>query len=147
MKKMQLLFIGMLALGCQDDDRVYIPSYTPTTENFEGAWELRNVSGGIAGIYDDFSAGEIRWIINEQDQTVTVFNNNPEDGEIDFFESGVYDYQIVINPATPEICGFNLEIDGINLGCFTVSETEFKLSMIESDGYVLTLRRPEMTPR
>ncbi|SCY96942.1 hypothetical protein [Flavobacterium caeni] len=146
MKKLYVLALALMAFGCQDDDAIYIPSYTPTTQPFDGAWQLRNVSGGIAGTYDDFEPGEITWTFDDETQTVTVFNNNPDTGEVDFFDSGVYDYEIVINPATPEICGFNLSIDGTNLGCFTVTDDEFKLSMVETDGHELTLKRPAAGP-
>ncbi len=143
MKKLLFIFLAFPMMGCRDDDAAPIVSYTPINETFTGRWELRNVSGGIAGTSDDFSPGEILWVIDPETHTVQVTNTNPDPNDEDFFDSGLYPYQIVINPATPEICGFNLEIGGVNLGCFTVSENEFKLSMIEADGHVLTLRRPQ----
>jgi hypothetical protein len=139
-------FLTLLAFfaitGCNDGNDPYIPTYTPpATENIEGSWELSNVSGGIAGTYDDFAPNEVVWIFNEESQTVTVFNNNTDDNKVDFFDSGTYDYEVVINQTTPELCGFNFAIDGVNLGCFTVTEEQFKMSMIEADGHIITLKR------
>jgi|GEM_PF-793870 len=149
MKTLKLLgLIALFALaGCNDDDNDYVPIYTPpTTEDIDGAWELSNVSGGIIGTSDDFLPGEVTWVFNEENQTVEVFNNNTDDDKVDFFDSGTYDYEVVNNQATPELCGFNFAIDGINLGCFTVTETQFTMSMVEADGHMITLKRPQVIP-
>lgn len=141
-------FFSLLILaGCNDDDNNYIPIYAPpTTQDIDGAWDLANVSGGIAGTSDDFAPGEVTWVFNDQNQTVQVFNSNTDENRVDFFDSGTYDYQVVINQATPELCGFNFEIDAVNLGCFTITEEQFTMSMIEADGHIITLKRPQVIP-
>lgn len=145
--KLLTVFSIFALAGCNDDDHDYVPIYAPpTTEDIEGAWELSNVSGGIVGANDTYMPGEVTWIFNEENHTVTVFNNNTDDNKVDFFDSGTYDYEVVINPATPELCGFNFAIDGLNLGCFTVTEAQFTMSMIEADGHMITLVRPQIIP-
>jgi hypothetical protein len=145
--KLLTLMTFFALVGCHDDDNDYVPVYTPpVTENVDGAWELSNVSGGIAGTNDDFAPGEVTWIFNEENHTVEVLNNNTDEDKVDFFDSGTYNYGVVINQTTPELCGFNFSIDGVNLGCFTITEEQFTMSMVEADGHMITLKRPQIIP-
>lgn len=108
--------------------------------SINGTWKLVNVSGGIAGTNDDFADGLITWKFNAN-HTVTITNNNTDDSKQDILESGTYDYVFNTNEATPELCAINISIGGTNMGCYTVTATQFTMSQVESDGYLIKLVR------
>ena len=80
-------FCGVIA-SCNNDD-----SIQATTIN--GTWNLKNISGGLAGINDDYDQGIIKWVFDSQALTLTVENNNSQNTFYDGFESGIYSYSIL----------------------------------------------------
>lgn len=67
MKKLPLIIISLFILSsCTTND-----DNTAMTEKFN----LVNVSGGFAGINENFVRGEIIWIFNEQNGTLVVEKN------------------------------------------------------------------------
>lgn len=58
-------------------------------------WNLINVSGGIAGVNEDFQSGTITWTFDEPTETLTIFNNNTNVNIEDGLDSGTYSYSIL----------------------------------------------------
>jgi hypothetical protein len=138
MKKALLLLIALPALllsGCGSDDD---NNATYPTE-MAGPWQLVNVSGSIAGInhyYTDF----IMWNFDTDDRNVNISNQNDEDVE-DFLETGVYDYDFVINSDSPSACARTLKVGDTNFGCMMQDANTLTLTQTEADGYTLTFER------
>lgn len=133
-----LVFATFSACHDDDDDNPAVPAVDiPQHEMLEGGWYLINVSGSITGSSHDFPQGEIIWTFNANN-TVSIFNTNDDTNAEDFFETGEYDYAIVANPATPELCAENIVVGGTSFGCFTFEGNQLKFSQVESDGYMLT---------
>ncbi len=131
MRKLNLFFTLLTVImlsGCSNDSG-------SNADTVEGQWKLINVSGTFAGIDNDFEPGLITWDFNPITQTVSVVNNNTDPNKWDVFETGVYNYQIVDNPEFP--CGEIIKIDGIEMGCFSVTENEFVIDQSIADGFRL----------
>lgn len=125
------LFTVSLLTSCSKDSE-------PTTSSVAGKWKLTNVSGTFAGIDNDISPGLITWDFNPITQTVTVVNNNPENGLWDVFETGVYNYHIVTDAEYP--CGEIIRIDNNDMGCFVIENDSFIIDQSVADGFRLTLQ-------
>ena len=59
-----------------------------TQQNYKNLWHLINVSGGIAGINENFELETIIWSFNETTLKLTVVNSNPDDTIQDGLDSG-----------------------------------------------------------
>lgn len=57
-------------------------------------WHLKNVSGGIAGVDNDFNNGVIIWEFKSETSSVTVTNTNSDTAIEDGLDSGTYTYSI-----------------------------------------------------
>ncbi|PKQ45114.1 hypothetical protein [Confluentibacter flavum] len=57
-------------------------------------WHLKNVSGGVAGVDNDFNSGVIVWEFKDATSTLTVSNNNSNAAIEDGLNSGTYTYSI-----------------------------------------------------
>ena len=136
MKKIILLLLCsplLWAFQCDEDDN-------PSDDKPIGTWNLVNVSGGIAGSDFNFPPGTITWKFN-YDGTVEVVNNNPADSNAeDFFETGTYTYEHVVNEI-PNSCQHVMMIDNINLGCESLLVPVLTFTQVEADGYIITLKR------
>lgn len=124
----------LLAMSCDDD---------PSNDTPSGTWSLVHVTGGFAGVDEEFPEGAVTWKFGNfnGNRKVTVVNNNPEDAEAeDFFDTGVYNYRYVDN-ALPNSCQHTTEIDGINFGCQNQSGQTLILAQTEADGYTLTFKK------
>ena len=132
MKSILSLTILLLILlpSCSNDSN-------PNSDAVQGQWKLINVSGTFAGIDNNFAPGLITWNFNPTTQTVTVVNNNTDPDKWDVFETGVYNYLIIDNPEFP--CGEIIKIDGIEMGCFSVTDNEFVIDQSIADGFRLKL--------
>lgn len=122
------LLLLVLMPSCSNDS-------STNSNTVEGQWKLINVSGTFAGIDNDFAPGLITWDFNPTTQTVTVVNNNNNTALWDVFETGIYNYQIVDNPEFP--CGEIIIIDGIEMGCFSISGNELVIDQSIADGFRL----------
>jgi len=100
-------------------------------------WNLRHVSGGIAGINNNFNQGLIIWKLNPQNSTLTVENNN-SDGNYDGLDSGTYSYTIQSNSGNSYII-----IDSNEFGGITSSQNELIIDQnmtsngSGADGFIL----------
>lgn len=93
---MTLLLIlgGIVVTSCNNDD----DSIQETPIN--GTWNLKNSSGGITGIDQDYENGKIIWTFNNQDSLLNIANNSIQDTGNQIFvnsglKSGEYPYSIV----------------------------------------------------
>jgi hypothetical protein len=143
LKLLPVLFLLLSLSACHNEENqsAQAPSRILTTATLEGEWKLVNVSGGLVGTNDHFPAGLITWKINGISQTIVIVNNNTNDQLQDILPSGTYHYSFVANEATPELCAMNIQVDGVNLGCYNITANEFTMSQIESDGFMIKLVR------
>ncbi|MFT3794225.1 hypothetical protein [Flavobacterium sp.] len=147
MKTLKLLaLLGLFSFtGCNDDDRrdpVLVPA--PAVPEVDGQWNLIQVMGEFTGGSYTYAEGEISWTFDPETQTVEVVNLNTDPNKVDVFESGTYDYSFEANPSTPELCGEIIKVDGLDMGCYNIGQTQMTMSRIEVDGLALTLRRPQV---
>ena len=109
-------------------------------ENLNGIWSIKNISGGIAGIDDNYETGIITWTFNNQ---ILIVENNESQGNIySGFESGTYNYSI------NEINGNNyIIINNDEYGGYTFSINNLTINQNETsngsgaDGFILRLVR------
>jgi hypothetical protein len=77
-----------LLLNCAKDDSDFNQENT-----INGTWYLINQRGGFGSLNFDYSKGEIKWIFNEADNTLTEQNRRGNDNSFNLF-SGTYTYRI-----------------------------------------------------
>ncbi|WNH07570.1 hypothetical protein [Thalassobellus suaedae] len=105
-------------------------------------WHLRNVSGGIAGVDNNFNLDEIIWSFNELTGNLTVTNNNTDDTVEDALESGNYSFSV-----TTDNTNKYLIINDNEYGGLLFSETELIIdqnitsSGSGADGFIYTFQR------
>jgi hypothetical protein len=130
-----LLLLGIIFFtNCSNDDE-------PTElESYNGTWNIKNISGGIAGIEDEYETGIITWTFNNQ--ILTVENNAVQGYIYSGFESGTYNY------STSEINGINyIIINNTIFGSYTLSLTSLTINQNESasgsidDGFILQFEK------
>lgn len=137
MKTITFLKITLIALiisSCCSND-----NGTPINDTLSGKYHLIQVSGTIAGINHLFEPGTISWEFNNN--TLKVINNNTNEGLQDLFETGTYTISIEQNSSTAEVCPETINIDAVNYGCFSLENNTLIISQIESDGYLIKLKR------
>ena len=83
MKKVFLILIcGMLLISCSTNNNLSI----------EQKFYLVNVSGGFAGVNENFDRGQIIWTFNEQNSTLNIEKNTNE--SFSGLNEGIYSYSI-----------------------------------------------------
>jgi hypothetical protein len=109
-------------------------------EILNGIWNVKNISGGFAGIDDDYDTGIITWTFNNQ--ILTIENNESQGNIYSGFESGTYYY------STNEINGNNyIIINNAEYGGFTLSVNNLTINQNETssgsgaDGFMLQFER------
>lgn len=136
--KKQILVLGILVSfffsACSKD------SDTKHENILQGEWKLINVSGSIVGFIHDFEPGTILWNFNTASNTLTIVNNNTNSELTDLFESGQYNFQIE-DSANSQICSETLEIQNIEMGCFSVANDTLTINQTYADGYSVKLIR------
>lgn len=123
--------IGIL-VGCSNET-----SIAPQKELLNGVWNLKNLSGGFAGLDENYPAGTITWTFSSQNQTIIVDNNAP--ASVSFiFDNGTYNYSII------EVSNQKyLNIDSYEYGGLTISTNELTIdqnkisSGVGADGFIL----------
>ncbi|WP_445738601.1 hypothetical protein [Mariniflexile sp.] len=104
-------------------------------------WHLTNVSGGVAGIDQDFGLNKIIWGFDEITGKLTVNNTNTDDVE-DGLATGIYTYSVieVENKAY-------LKIESNEFGGFTYSQTQLIIDQnmtstgTGADGFIYTFTK------
>ncbi len=91
---LSLLFLFLCTCSSTENS----PSVPVTSGNntpapsLHGTWNLSNVSGGIAGINEDFEPGLVQWVFDVELSTLTVDNQETEGSMYTGIESGSYPY-------------------------------------------------------
>lgn len=105
------------------------------TESVDGEWNLKNVQGVFVDVNIDYAEGEVKWIFDLDEETLTVENNilttGPEDNCSDL-DTGVY--IIAIDEKTQ-----NLLVNEINKETISVTEDSFIITQIESDKFFVRI--------
>ena len=134
--KLSLLMILGIVLftNCNNDDD------STESESIIGTWNVKNISGGIAGIEDEYETGTITWAFNNE--ILTVENNDTQGNIYSGFESGTYSY------SATEINGINyIIIDNAEYGGYTLSNDDLTINQNETtsgsgaDGFILQLEK------
>ncbi len=136
-KILVLLVVGFCGVNasCNDDD-------SPQASTINGTWNLKNISGGLAGINDDYNQGIIKWIFDSQALTLTVENNNSQNTIYDGFESGIYSYSILESGGNSYLI-----VEDAEFGVFTLTENNLMLDQniistgSGADGFIIELER------
>ena len=133
------LYIFVLALftiSCNSNDDLQINDQ-PTPN---GSWSLVNVSGGLAGVDDDFEINLITWDFSHDDLKLTITNNNTAIVIYDGLPSGIYDYEILSTTDDDEY--LVVHNFGVNYKIITLSTSQFILDEgVAADGFLLQLSR------
>ncbi|WP_338356819.1 hypothetical protein [Yeosuana marina] len=94
-------------------------SDTNTSQIVKSSWNLVNISGGFAGVNENFNTGEIVWSFNEDNSILTVTNTNTS-GSIEYGPiSGTYSFSV-----TNKGSNLFLFIDSNEFGSFTVTQNQ-----------------------
>jgi hypothetical protein len=131
----QLMILGIvLFISCSKQDE------STKLESRDGIWQVKNISGGFAGIDDEYETGVITWTFNNQ--ILTVENNENQGHIFSGFESGTYNYTV------SEIDGINyIIINNAEFGSYTLSRNELiidqniKKSGTGADRFILQFNR------
>ena len=132
-----LMLLGIvLFTSCNSND----DDGSTESESIIGIWNVKNISGGIAGIEDEYETGIITWEFDIQ--TLTVVNNDTQGNIYSGFESGTYNY------SATEINGINyIIIDNAEYGGYTLSNNNLNINQNETtsgsgaDGFILQLEK------
>ncbi len=131
MRNLFALVFSIILISCSNDD-----DSDNRSVSIQGEWNLVNVTGGFAGVNQDFEKGTIIWNFDESAMTVSVTNNNTITGVYDGLSSGSYDYSIVAPADVDE-----LVVNDINLGTFTISSSSFTVTQQFRDGFEILFER------
>ena len=98
MKTRLLTFLLITGIGlfssCKNDD-----NDLPQEKTINGTWNLINVHGGLASINKSYSKGDVKWIFNQTDSTLSVQNKIGNDNAFRL-HSGSYTFNIEQNGDT-----------------------------------------------
>ncbi len=123
-----------LMSSCSNDDE------NEQVATVNGVWNLKNISGGIAGVNIDYKEGDVIWDFNVDADLLTVENNIMTTGPEDIYaglESGTYAIDIVQNGET-----MTLFIDEIKRGILILSENNLIIDDdIAADGFITEFER------
>ena len=131
MRYLYILLILIILIGCSTGDDTNNRSVS-----LQGAWNLVNVTGGFAGVDQDFDKGTIIWNFNESDAMVEITNNNTVTGVYDGFPSGTYTYSINTTVDIDELI-----VNEVNLGTFTSTSENFSVNQQFRDGFEIQFMR------
>ena len=130
-----LFVLGAVTLlfGCSSNDGV-------EKDPMDGIWDVHNISGGFAGINDDYPQGTIIWSFDAQNSKLTVTNNNVANTIYDGYESGEYPYSILQTDKMRY-----LQVNGQEFGGVVISNNEIVINQnitstgSGADGFVILL--------
>ena len=124
-----------LLVGCGSNDGT-------EKDPIDGVWDVSNISGGFAGINDDYPQGTILWSFDAQNSNLTITNNNTTNTLYDGFESGEYAYTILHKNKT-----LYLQVNGQEFGGVVISQNELVINQnitstgSGADGFVILLKK------
>ena len=125
--------LGLLVVfvGCSDDDE-------SQPDPLDGAWSIINISGGFAGIDDDYTQGDVVWNFDTTASKIFVQNNNPSNTIYDGLDSDEYPYTILTVGKE-----MYLQINGQEFGRMSLTQNTMSLNQNffstgnGADGFVL----------
>ena len=130
------LGLMLVLLGCTNDN-------THGNEDVvRGSWSLINVSGGFAGVDDNFEKGKIVWKFDAKGETLVVVNNDDSNLIYNGLPTGTYAYSVL-----QEKDKLYLFVNDKEVGGILVAETKLVLdqnittSGNGADGFVLVLEK------
>ncbi|WP_132066066.1 MULTISPECIES: hypothetical protein [Aquimarina] len=124
-------------IGCSGDDDGAPVNPPSNPSGLTGIWNLVNVTGGFAGINDDFDKGVIVWDFDDTKKRVEVTNNNAANSSTeDLFPTGIYTFSIITINGNKELI-----VNERNLGNFEITTNEFVVDEQFKDGFRYTFRR------
>ncbi|WP_370478090.1 hypothetical protein [Tamlana flava] len=105
-------------------------------------WHLTNISGGLAGVDDQFDLDTVIWSFNEVNGTLTIENGNTDNTKQDGLSSGTYSFSVSYFNEN-----YFLYIDGAEFGAYSFSDTELVIdqnittSGSAADGFIYTFKK------
>lgn len=130
-----LLCLAVMFYGCDKDEK-------NNADPIYGVWNLKNVSGGFAGVDDDFNDGAIIWTFNLQNGTLVVQNNNDSNAIYDGLDSGTYTFSILEKGQKEYLLVDNSELGGMSLLQNEMVIDQNKMSTANgADGFILKLQK------
>ncbi|MFI0427847.1 hypothetical protein [Mariniflexile sp. HMF6888] len=133
-----IAFLSFITLtNCSIGNNDDIPDQIITTY-----WHLTNVSGGVAGVDNDFDLNDIVWHFNNTTNKLTIKNTNTDDTIEDGFDSGVYNFSVT-TVGSDEF----LVINSNEFGKVVVTQTQLTIdqnmttSGTGADGFIYTFTR------
>jgi len=105
-------------------------------------WHLINVSGGIAGVDNDFVMDKITWNFNEATGKLTVKNTNTDETIEDGLNTGTYTFSV-----TEVGSDKFLVVNSNEFGGLTFTETQLAIDQNKisngtgADGFIYTFKR------
>ena len=130
------LGLMLVLLGCTNDNN------HGNDDVVKGSWSLINVSGGIAGVDDDFEKGKIVWKFDAKGETLVVVNNDDSNSIYNGLTTRTYAYSVL-----QEKGKFYLFVNDKEVGGIFVTETKLVLDQNiitlgnGADGFVLVLEK------
>ena len=131
--KVLSLVIVLISFGCQNDNESNF-----TQDQLSREWKFVKVTGGLLGVNQEIEPGMITWSFNSFTNTVTIVNTTTDQMLYDFFETGVYNYQI-LESSSDFGCDEVLKIDNIELGCLSIVDDKLVIDQTYADGFRLEL--------
>ncbi|WP_159025454.1 hypothetical protein [Aquimarina sp. Aq78] len=124
-------------IGCSGDDDGNPVDPAPNPSGLTGIWNLVNITGGFAGVNENFEKGIIVWDFDDTKKRVEVTNNNAASSSIeDLFPTGTYTFSIVTIDGNKELI-----VNDRNLGNFEITTDEFIIDEQFKDGFRYTFQR------
>ena len=131
--KVLSLVIVLISFGCQNDNESNF-----TQDQLSREWKFVKVTGGLLGVNQEIEPGMITWSFNSITNTVTIVNTTTDQTLNDFFETGVYNYQI-LESSSDFGCDEVVKIDNIELGCLSIVDDKLVIDQTYADGFRLEL--------
>lgn len=133
-----IIFLGLMLflLGCTKEN------IHGNHELVSGSWSLTNVSGGFAGVDDDFTKGEIVWSFEAKGETLKVDNKDESNAIYKGLPTGTYAYSVLQGKDK-----YYLLVNDKEMGGILLAETKLVLDQNSTsfgsgaDGFVLVLVR------
>lgn len=123
------LVVATVLIACKNDD------LTPKENPISGVWNLKNVSGGFAGVNIDYTKGEVIWNFKPESKELIIEKNIETTGPESIYadlESGTYSYEIITDSDTQTLYINNTKRGHI----FIEKENLFIDDGIDADGFI-----------
>ncbi len=114
MKKIVIIALSCFFVlsNCSTND-----SNPATSQKVRYLWHLISVTGGVAGVDEQFSLNTVVWAFDDATKTLVVDNKNTDDTKEDGLDSGSYAYTVL------DVDGNTyLSIEGNEYGSFEISQ-------------------------